>query len=155
MLLSSKLAQHPHPCCAAPPPPLPCACPFVCAPQASYTFSLPYVATVQTQGLSFPVTMWVDADSARMRVDVFGGLDSTLTLQVRRAAAWATAHEWSVLRRDSCVGEACWLAAPYTCSMWLHAAAMSRSCLSKQQGMHVACATLCLGWQLHAASMRK
>ncbi|WIA34990.1 hypothetical protein OEZ86_013270 [Tetradesmus obliquus] len=53
----------------------------MCTAQASYTFSLPYVATVQTQGLSFPVTMWVDADSARMRVDVFGGLDSTLTLQ--------------------------------------------------------------------------
>jgi hypothetical protein len=26
--------------------------------------------------------MWVDAPSQRMRVDVFGGLDSTLTLQV-------------------------------------------------------------------------
>jgi hypothetical protein len=67
------------PCCVAPPL------------QASYTFSLPYVSTVQTQGLSFPVHMWVDSKSQRMRVDVFGGMDSTITLQVRPAAAAAAA----------------------------------------------------------------
>jgi hypothetical protein len=62
--------------------------------QASYTFSLPYASTVQTQGLSFPVHMWVDADSQRMRVDVFGGMDSTITLQVRPAAAAAGMQGW-------------------------------------------------------------
>lgn len=51
--------------------------------QASYTFSMPYVYTVQTQGLSFPVHMWFDATTERLRVDVFGGLDSTVTIQVR------------------------------------------------------------------------
>eukprot|EP00882_Tetradesmus_deserticola_P005396 GHRQ01005678.1.p1 GENE.GHRQ01005678.1~~GHRQ01005678.1.p1 ORF type:complete len:200 (+),score=73.28 GHRQ01005678.1:390-989(+) len=49
--------------------------------EASYTFSLPYVSTLQTHGLSFPVHMWVDADSQRMRVDVYGGMDRTVTLQ--------------------------------------------------------------------------
>jgi hypothetical protein len=41
--------------------------------------------------------MWVDADSQRMRVDVFGGMDSTITLQVRPTAAAAGAQSWNVL----------------------------------------------------------
>jgi hypothetical protein len=77
------------------PPTAPLSSPLLL--QASYTFSLPYVSTVQTQGLSFPVHMWVDADTQRMRVDVFGGMDSTITLQVRPAAAAAGALGWAVL----------------------------------------------------------
>jgi hypothetical protein len=51
--------------------------------QATYTFSLPYVYTVQTSGLSFPVHIWYDAPNKRLRTDVYGGLDSTLTVEVR------------------------------------------------------------------------
>jgi hypothetical protein len=50
--------------------------------QATYTFSLPYVYAVQTSGLSFPVHIWYDADNKRVRTDVYGGLDSTLTVEV-------------------------------------------------------------------------
>lgn len=52
--------------------------------QATYTFSLPYVYTVQTSGLSFPVHIWYDAPNKRLRTDVFGGLDATLTVEVRQ-----------------------------------------------------------------------
>eukprot|EP00879_Flechtneria_rotunda_P007527 GHRR01007896.1.p1 GENE.GHRR01007896.1~~GHRR01007896.1.p1 ORF type:complete len:555 (+),score=166.79 GHRR01007896.1:1913-3577(+) len=48
---------------------------------ATYRFSLPYVYAVQTQGLSFPVEMWYDADSLRLRIDVYGGLDSTVRIK--------------------------------------------------------------------------
>lgn len=47
--------------------------------EATYTFSIPYVYTVQTRGLSFPVHMWYDGKSQRLRMDVFDGLDSTIT----------------------------------------------------------------------------
>lgn len=49
--------------------------------EATYTFSLPYVYTVQTSGLSFPVHIWYDAPNKRLRTDVYGGLDSTLTVE--------------------------------------------------------------------------
>jgi hypothetical protein len=55
--------------------------------QATYTFSLPYVYAVQTSGLSFPVHIWYDADNKRVRTDVYGGLDSTLTVEV---SSWQT-----------------------------------------------------------------
>jgi hypothetical protein len=53
------------------------------AVQATYTFSLPFVHTVQTSGLSFPVHIWYDADNKRLRTDVYGGLDTTMTVEVR------------------------------------------------------------------------
>ncbi|KAI8473422.1 MAG: hypothetical protein J3K34DRAFT_518916 [Monoraphidium minutum] len=46
--------------------------------EAEYTFSLPYVKVVQTQGLSYPVHLWYDGEGGRLRVDVYGGLDSTI-----------------------------------------------------------------------------
>jgi hypothetical protein len=55
--------------------------------QASYTFTLPYVQTVQTLGLSFPVCVWYDGSTQRLRTDVYGGLDSTLTAEVCLGAA--------------------------------------------------------------------
>lgn len=50
--------------------------------QATYTFSLPYVYTVQTEGLFFPVHLWHDSESQRLRMDVYDGLDSTITVKV-------------------------------------------------------------------------
>lgn len=50
--------------------------------QATYTFSLPYVYAVQTTGLSFPVHIWYDAEGKRLRTDVYGGLDTTMTVEV-------------------------------------------------------------------------
>jgi hypothetical protein len=54
-------------------------------PQASYTFSLPYVYAVQTLGLSFHVKLWYDGPGQRLRTDVYGGLDSTLAVGVSDA----------------------------------------------------------------------
>lgn len=68
------LLYHPHTVLyPRPTPPLFCL-------QASFTFSMPYVATVQTRGLSYPVQMWYEA--GKLRTDVYGGLDSTLTVDV-------------------------------------------------------------------------
>jgi hypothetical protein len=50
--------------------------------QATYTFSLPYVYAVQTTGLSFPVHIWYDSEGKRLRTDVYGGLDTTMTVEV-------------------------------------------------------------------------
>lgn len=52
------------------------------AVQATYTFSLPYVYTVQTGGLCFPVHMWFDGENQKLRMDVFDGIDSTITEKV-------------------------------------------------------------------------
>lgn len=60
--------------------------------QATYTFSIPYVYTVQTQGLSFPVHMWYDGKSQRLRMDVFDGLDSTTTEKVLLRSGEAFRH---------------------------------------------------------------
>lgn len=60
--------------------------------QATYTFSLPYVYTVQTSGLSFPVHIWYDAPNKRLRTDVYGGLDSTLTVEVRQQQKTRVTH---------------------------------------------------------------
>ncbi len=56
----------------------------VCA-QVRYTLSLPYVDAVQVGGLHYPVNVWYDASDPSKtytRVDVYGGLDSTLMLPV-------------------------------------------------------------------------
>lgn len=49
-----------------------------------YTFSMPYIATVQPQGLSIPVHVWYDKHGGRMRIDLKDGLDSTISTKVRR-----------------------------------------------------------------------
>lgn len=43
---------------------------------------MPFVYSVQTGGLSFPVHMWYDAGGKRLRTEVYGGLDTTLTVEV-------------------------------------------------------------------------
>eukprot|EP00775_Hariotina_reticulata_P008341 gene8341-8525_t len=49
--------------------------------EAKYKFSLPYVKTVQTNGLQFPVSLWYDGPNEKLRVDVFAGVDSTVTIK--------------------------------------------------------------------------
>jgi len=57
-------------------------CPATVVLQATYKFTLPYVKTVQTNGLQFPVRLWYDGPNDKLRVDVFAGVDSTVTIKV-------------------------------------------------------------------------
>ncbi len=51
--------------------------------QVAYNFSLPYEKTVQKDGLVYPVHIWKDATTQKMRQDTYGGINSMITTKVR------------------------------------------------------------------------
>lgn len=55
-------------------------------PAGRYVFSLPYVRTVQTRGLRFPVRLAYDGPGDRLSVSAYNGLDQTITNEVGRCA---------------------------------------------------------------------
>lgn len=54
---------------------------FPAAYEVEYLFSVPYVEVVQTQRFQTPVHVWYDAEQQALRQDVYGGLDTVLTLE--------------------------------------------------------------------------
>lgn len=48
-----------------------------------YNFTLPYEATVQRDGLTYPVHVWRDAAAGLMRTDTYGGVNSLYVLKVQ------------------------------------------------------------------------
>ena len=51
--------------------------------QVVYNFSLPYEASVQADGLTYPVHVWKDHHTSSMRMDTYGW-NSLVTVQVSR-----------------------------------------------------------------------
>ncbi|GAX81533.1 hypothetical protein CEUSTIGMA_g8961.t1 [Chlamydomonas eustigma] len=45
-----------------------------------YTIELPYVQAIQIPGLKIPIHIWYDGPGKKLRMDVYGGLDSTYIL---------------------------------------------------------------------------
>ena len=48
----------------------------------AYNFTLPYESEVQKDGLTYPVTVWRDAENKLSRMDTFGGRNILLTSKV-------------------------------------------------------------------------
>ncbi|KAK9844357.1 hypothetical protein WJX74_001261 [Apatococcus lobatus] len=44
--------------------------------EATYNFSLPYVKTLQADGLTYPVHVWRNADTKELRIDTYDGVNS-------------------------------------------------------------------------------
>ncbi|KAG1670521.1 hypothetical protein FOA52_015386 [Chlamydomonas sp. UWO 241] len=48
--------------------------------ELEYVLSLPYVLTVQAEGLSIPMHVWVDGSRSAIRMDAYDGMDTTYML---------------------------------------------------------------------------